>query len=304
MKRATAPFRRTRNSENCSKLDPSPMTGPPLPLQTLLGYDQWVSEEDAGHPSPDLGRGQSGQPGQHRCQVALHHPDELAEFIVRQFVPRASPTHAEAEVGELLWTFLETMRARLDTPEQWRSRRLLLPAEQAVAETLSSRLQGGALLPRQFAVWTAGPLPRPFWRRPTLRGPWGRLFSPFARPALAPAPEPSPSSAATPLATLLESAPAVQALRRTLLHNQRQADLSTDPHWRYHARAALEDYLPETLRLHAERGGQPDDPELLAALEDIRRIALPQDRAADLRWEAQRRFLTAKAAARGVEEEG
>lgn len=232
--------------------------------------------------------------------VRLHHPTELADFIGRQFTPRLCPEYADATPGELLWVFLPSLYRRFATPEEWRSRRLLLPPQERAAQTLSFRLrEEGHHLPHTFSVphirpgEVIAPTPTPSFFSALL----SRLPAWLTQP-----PEQSPPPPALPVPALLTghqvallSSPPVVHLRQVLQANLQAAEQHGDAHWRYHAKAALNEYLPETVQLHSERGSQPNDPEFLRALAHIRTIALSRPNEKDLRWQAHQRFLEEKA---------
>ena len=254
----------------------------PLPLTQLLSY----RVQDCGE---GLGR---------QRFVVLEYPGELGQFFSTQFAARRWPEYDQSTLGELLHLTLPPLRRRLNSPELWRSRQLLLAPERQAAETLSYRLhaQPQVTLPGTFSVPVkpddpllagASPEPKvPFWER--LLAQLERHPAPPA-PAFAQAPAPQGTQA-----ELLASAP-VQALLAALRENLARAEQGDDPSWHYHARAALLDYLPETVQLHGTRLGHADDHAFLTALNDIRRIALAHADARERDWEAQQRFLKEKA---------
>lgn len=277
-----------------------------------------------------------GEGGVRPYHVALRCPAELGQFVATQFTPLDWPEWSGAPLSELLWAFLPALSRRLTTPAPTLSRCLLLPEQQRAAEALSFRLsRDAAALPGFFALPPGtAPEPGPVLTTPAknygslrlragvaLSGAlllgggllldWAMLagvgvalllFLVLAlsavniRPVQAlPAPPPA-LPLPGPQRALLE-APAVLELRAELEANRQRAEQSSDPLWRYHARAALLEYLPETVALHSARRGTSDDPEFLAALADIRAIALAgaeggasggQD------WEAHQRFLREK----------
>lgn len=261
---------------------------PGLPPSELIGYS--VQRLVAASPEAD------------EWHVTLHHPAELTEFVRRQFTPHLCPEYADATLSELLWAFLPALYQRFGTPEQWRSRRLLLPPQERAAQTLSFRLQAeGHHLPHTFSVPHVLPqeitAPPPTPQRSFLSALLSRLPAWLTQP-----PEQPPGPSALPVPSLLTgtqvallSSPAVVHLRQVLQANLQQAEQQGDARWRYHAKAALTEYLPETVQLHGERGGQPDDPEFLRALAHIRTIALSPPSEKDRRWQAHQRFLEEKA---------
>lgn len=262
---------------------------PPPPLGEIIGYR--VQRLAAASPQGD------------EWHVTLLYPDELTELVRQQFPPHLCPEYADATLSELLWAFLPALYQRFGTPEQWRSRRLLLPPQERAAQTLSFRLQTeGSRLPQTFSVprvlpaEVGAPPPTPA-RQPFFSALLSRLPAWLTQP-----PEQPPAPPALPVPSLLTgtqvallSSPAVVHLRQVLQANLQQAEQRGDARWRYHAKAALTEYLPETVQLHGERGGQPDDPEFLRALEHIRIIALAAPSEKDLRWQAHQRFLEEKA---------
>lgn len=265
-----------------------PATTPPS-LSERIGYS--VQRLVAATPEGD------------EWHVTLHHPAELTELVRQQFAPQLCPEYAGATQGELLWAFLPALYQRFGTPEQWRSRRLLLPPQERAAQTLSFQLQAeGSRLPQTFCVprvlpaEVGAPLPTPA-RQPFFSALLSRLPAWLTQP-----PEQPPPPPALPVPALLTghqvallSSPPVVHLRQLLQANLQAAEQQGDARWRYHAKAALTEYLPETVQLHGERGGQPDDPEFLRALEHIRTIALSKSSENDLRWQAHQRFLEEKA---------
>ncbi|ULH15524.1 hypothetical protein MF271_16680 [Deinococcus sp. KNUC1210] len=91
-------------------------------------------------------------------------------------------------------------------------------------------------------------------------------------------------------------------VRRALMENLAQAQHSGDPLWVYDATAALMDYLPTTLALHARTHGDASTPELEAALANILRIATARQTRPDTEaWQIQQRFLQARADEAGSE---
>ncbi|GGR29002.1 hypothetical protein GCM10008957_45140 [Deinococcus ruber] len=93
----------------------------------------------------------------------------------------------------------------------------------------------------------------------------------------------------------------VADVKRTLMENLARAQQSGDPLWLYDASAALTDYLPTTLALHAQTHGAAVTPELEAALANIVRIATARQARPDTdAWQIQQRFLQARAEEAGA----
>lgn len=274
-------------------------------------------------------------------RVVLACELELAELIKTEFRPHAWPEYAAASRSELLWAFLPVLHGRMTSPELWRSRRLLPEAQQHAAETLSHRLRssGQSSLPSTFTVKPdptkeSSVISQPRQNRLpklpdglivavllvllllaailklsvllsfllvalvfglqrvwTSRSAVVRQFPPELPPVTDPGTQP-----------LLLAAPAVRELTFELERNLSRAKRSSDPGWHYNARAALTEYLPETLRLHGERQGQADDPAFQVALAHIREIATRGSEATELRWNAHERFLEDKARSLNIED--
>lgn len=270
-----------------------------LPIDVVLGYSVRWAGERYGRPG-DRSQGAREWPGE--WYVTLDHSAGLTELVRSQFAPQFCPEYEDATLGEVLWAFLPVLVRRFGTPEVWRSRRLLPPPQERAAQALSFRLnQDGWLLPRTFSVTEMAPedfMPPPspaFALPPALDGvrrglkAWLNGTWDAARPVPV-----SPVAAITGTQATLLASPAVRALRRMLEDNQRRAAASADARWRYHARAALTEYLPETVQLFGENGGRPDDPEFLQALDFIRRIATAGEQEQLGRWQTHLRFLEDK----------
>lgn len=97
-------------------------------------------------------------------------------------------------------------------------------------------------------------------------------------------------------AAVMEFPDEVTPVHRALEENLRRAETAGDPLWLYDARAALYEYLPTTLTLHALAHGPGFTPELGAACADILTVAaarqVPVD---DTAWQVQQRFLRSRA---------
>lgn len=110
-------------------------------------------------------------------------------------------------------------------------------------------------------------------------------------------PQPEPHATVRALAArdpvqALEELPQVRELTARLRESLAAAEETGDARWAYDARACLEEYLPETLRLHAASGRPDSDPEFLEALNDIRVIGVgPLESVREGRWAAHRHFL-------------
>ncbi len=251
----------------------------------------------------DIGEGLSRQ-----RYVVIEHPAALGELYATQFSPHLWPEYAGHSPGELLHLTLPSLQRRYNSPEMWRSRQWLLPPQRQAAETLSYHLhaEGAGLvsgLPGTFSVPVLedGPLlPLP----PRASGWLGHLFQRLAgvfSGQAKPVP-PEPQRVLMPpqgTQAALLAAPVVQTLLQALQENLCQAEQSEDGAWRYHAKTALLVYLPETLRLHGERGGQSSDPDFVQALANIRAIATAGAESERRRWEAHQRFLEEKARSLG-----
>ena len=250
-------------------------------LAQTLSY--WVQDLDEG-----AGR---------QRYVVLEHPAELRQLLEAQFSPQLWADYDGYTPGELLHIVLPPLRRRFNSPEMWRSRQLLLAPERQAAETLSHRLrhQPELGLPRTFSVPVrpddplltyASAREKPgFWQR--LLDRWEKQpAAPAEAPVLVPAPQGTQ-------AELLASA-RVRTLLAELRQNLSLAEQSDDPVWRYHAKAALLEYLPETVHMQGARLGREDDPTFVAALSDIRTIALARADARERDWEANQRFLAEK----------
>ncbi len=106
----------------------------------------------------------------------------------------------------------------------------------------------------------------------------------------------STSTAPAPVMPVMTLPAELTQVHRALEENLRRAEAGVDPLWLYDAQAALTEYLPTTLTLHARAHGPGFTPELGAACEDILTVATARQAPVDdTDWQVQQRFLRSRA---------